>query len=527
MPAWTAREDRGLRLWGRWWLGLSVAALAAAASGSTPDALAAKSAPVSASAQAIFLQAPGAAPAGTELALSSAPAVAGAPYAQAGAVRAGWTKASAGKAGGATPSAASSVLLRRVRMLGGAVQVRKLWTSVALTTAADGSVAELVRTDIHGLVVLGRHVHPRAGHPLRLGDWGTLTRAGTARSTVTAHATAAAVGVRIVLQRDHAGLAAGSVIALGTVTATVAPPAPATGGGKGSGGNGGGSGTAPPPPKTHRPKPAHHRHPAAGSRLHHRAHRRAPAVKQAAHALIAATAGGRARVLAAALQQVGWPYIWGGDSRAEGGFDCSGLVDYAYARAGMRLPGRPTAAVLFSMSTPVSRAHLAPGDLAFLYTRHRAPYHVALYAGDGLVVVAPQTGADVRIEPLSAVSWDGFGRLLAGSRGDGLARSVAAVARRFAHPGAALLAAARRADALAARRVESAAERFDTRLRGARVPVAVTTRAATAPQLVALASVGSRDTDGGPGVAAVVLLVLLAGVCLVGVPALPRRPGGE
>ena len=232
-------------------------------------------------------------------------------------------------------------------------------------------------------------------------------------------------------------------------------------------------------------------------------------------------------MLAAALEQVGWPYIWGGDSRAEGGFDCSGLVDYAYARAGMPLPGRPTAAVLFSMSTPVSRAHLAPGDLAFLYSRHRAPYHVALYAGDGLVVVAPQTGADVRIEPLSAVPWDGFGRLLAGSRGDGLARSVAAVARRFARPGAARLAAARRADALAARRVESDAERFDTRLRAARVPVAVTTRAAPAPQLVALASIGSRETSGGPGVAAVVLLVLLAGVCLVGIPALPRRPGGE
>ncbi|HEY3764652.1 MAG TPA: C40 family peptidase [Gaiellales bacterium] len=483
---------------------------------------------MSASAQAIFLQAPGAAPAGTELVLSSAPAVAGAPYAQAGAVRAGWARANASKAGGTTPSAASSVLLRRVRLLGGAVQARKLWTSVALTTTAGGSVEELMRTDVHGLVVLGHHVHPRAGHPLRLGDWGTLTRAGTARSTATGHATAAAVGVRIVLLRDHAGLAAGSVIALGTVTATVAPPAPATGGGKGSGGNGGGSGTAPPPPsKTHRPKPAHHHHAAAGTRPHHRVRHRTPAVKQAAHALIAATAGGRARVLAAALEQVGWPYIWGGDSRAEGGFDCSGLVDYAYARAGMPLPGRPTAAVLFSMSTPVTRAHLAPGDLAFLYSRHRAPYHVALYAGEGLVVVAPQTGADVRIEPISAVPWDGFGRLLAGSRGDGLARSVAAVARRFAHPGAARLAAARRADALAARRVESAGERFDTRLRGARVPVAATTRAAAAPRLVALASVGLRETDGGPGVAAVVLLVLLAGVCLVGVPALPRRPGGE
>ena len=90
---------------------------------------------------------------------------------------------------------------------------------------------------------------------------------------------------------------------------------------------------------------------------------------------------------------------------------------------------------------PVGRAHLAPGDLAFLYTRRRAPYHVALYVGDGLVVVAPHTGADVQIEPLTAVAWDGYGRLLKGGRGDGLARSVAAAARRFAHPGRSRLAA--------------------------------------------------------------------------------------
>ena len=39
-------------------------------------------------------------------------------------------------------------------------------------------------------------------------------------------------------------------------------------------------------------------------------------------------------VVAAALAQLGWPYVWGGESRAEGGFDCSGLIDYAFAAAG-------------------------------------------------------------------------------------------------------------------------------------------------------------------------------------------------
>ena len=233
-------------------------------------------------------------------------------------------------------------------------------------------------------------------------------------------------------------------------------------------------------------------------------------------------------MIAAALAQVGWPYIWGGDSRSEGGFDCSGLVDYAYAHAGMPLPGRPTAAVLFSMSMPVGRAHLAPGDLAFLYTRRRAPYHVALYVGDGLVVVAPHTGADVQIEPLTAVAWDGYGRLLKGGRGDGLARSVAAAARRFAHPGRSRLAAARAADARAARRVRPAGEIFAHRLLAARAPVATTTRPAVTPRLVSLASVRGPQADGSAGVLGGALLLLLAAAFMVRTPSLPlrRRNGG-
>jgi hypothetical protein len=188
----------------------------------------------------------------------------------------------------------------------------------------------------------------------------------------------------------------------------------------------------------------------------------------------------------------------------------------------MTLPGRPTAAVLWRMSMPVGPARLEPGDLAFLYTRHRAPYHVALYVGDGLVVVAPHTGADVQIEPVSAVRWDGYGRLLKGGRGDGLARSVAAAARKFAHPGRSRLAAARAADALAARRVRPPGQRFDRLLLAARAPVA-TTKPAVAPRLVPLASVGAPDADSTTSIAGFALLVLLVTACLVGLPAFPRR----
>jgi hypothetical protein len=250
-------------------------------------------------------------------------------------------------------------------------------------------------------------------------------------------------------------------------------------------------------------------------------------IPHAAHALINAAAGGRARVIAAALDQVGWPYIWGGDSHSEGGFDCSGLVDYAYARAGMALPGRPTAAVLWRMSAAVGPKHLQPGDLAFLYTRDRAPFHVALYVGAGLVVVAPHTGADVQIEPLSAVPWDGYGRLLRGGRGDGLARSVALAARRFAHPAPIWLDAAHVADARAARRVETAGERFDARLFISRTPVA-TPAAEPVPVLVPLASVRTPAGAGDTGVAGLVLILVVGiAACVVRVPALTRRSRGD
>ena len=119
----------------------------------------------------------------------------------------------------------------------------------------------------------------------------------------------------------------------------------------------------------------------------------------------------------AALAQVGWPYLWGGESRMEGGFDCSGLVDHAYAEAGYQLPGRPTAAVLWAMSVPVDQSALRPGDLVFLGTRSGFAHHVGLYAGDGWVIAAPHQGAVVSIEPLAAVPWDGFGRILRAPRG--------------------------------------------------------------------------------------------------------------
>jgi hypothetical protein len=147
--------------------------------------------------------------------------------------------------------------------------------------------------------------------------------------------------------------------------------------------------------------------------------------------LAAATDTGRARlaVVSAAADQLGWPYIWGGDSRGEGGFDCSGLVDYAYAAAGFPLPGRPTAAVLWQMSTPIAARNLRPGDLVFMGAPSGDPYHVALYVGNDLVIVAPHAGEPVMVVPLSAVAWDGYGRLWSPGGGGRLDLSPRAVRR--------------------------------------------------------------------------------------------------
>jgi hypothetical protein len=134
----------------------------------------------------------------------------------------------------------------------------------------------------------------------------------------------------------------------------------------------------------------------------------APADRRRFRPVALVEGGAAARVVAAAEAQLGWPYVWGGESRAEGGFDCSGLVDYAYAAAGLPL-GRPTAAGLQAAALPLPLARaLRPGDLVFA---GRPAHHVGMVVSDGVVIAAPHRGAVVRLEPLGSGTWDGAGRL--------------------------------------------------------------------------------------------------------------------
>ena len=112
------------------------------------------------------------------------------------------------------------------------------------------------------------------------------------------------------------------------------------------------------------------------------------------------------QVVAIALQYLGTPYVWGGDSPAEG-FDCSGLVSYVYAQIGIYLPHH--AASMFNHGTPVAYSELAAGDLVFF----NGLGHMGMYIGGGQFVHAPHTGDVVRVATLAGYgSFVGARRIL-------------------------------------------------------------------------------------------------------------------
>ena len=103
------------------------------------------------------------------------------------------------------------------------------------------------------------------------------------------------------------------------------------------------------------------------------------------------------RAAAIALQQVGTPYRYGGQTPS--GFDCSGLVHYAYGQAGRSVPR--TTGALWSRTRPVPRDQLRTGDLLF-FSIDGKMQHVGLYVGDGRFAHAPSSGRTVTVESLSA-----------------------------------------------------------------------------------------------------------------------------
>jgi len=115
---------------------------------------------------------------------------------------------------------------------------------------------------------------------------------------------------------------------------------------------------------------------------------------------------GASGAVAAAEGEVGVPYVWGGTTPA--GFDCSGLVMWAYAQVGIGLPHYSGAQ--YASTTHISMADIAPGDL--LFYGPGGSDHVAMYVGGGSMVEAPYTGASVWITGVRTDGLTGVGRVV-------------------------------------------------------------------------------------------------------------------
>jgi cell wall-associated NlpC family hydrolase len=107
------------------------------------------------------------------------------------------------------------------------------------------------------------------------------------------------------------------------------------------------------------------------------------------------------RVTQIANQQLGKPYVWA--KAGPKSFDCSGLVDYAYRKAGVNFPvPKLSTWSALKMGISVKNKPLQPGDMIITHGGE----HMVMYMGNGRVISAPHTGAVVQHQPLSKFAGD-------------------------------------------------------------------------------------------------------------------------
>ncbi|WP_222194568.1 C40 family peptidase [Modestobacter italicus] len=120
------------------------------------------------------------------------------------------------------------------------------------------------------------------------------------------------------------------------------------------------------------------------------------AAAPAASTPVVAGSGAGATAVNAAMAQRGKPYVWGGNG--PGSFDCSGLVKYAYAAAGVNLPRSSSQQA--TVGRAVSRSELQPGDIIAFYS---PVSHVGIYIGNGQMVHAPTSGDVVKVASIDVM----------------------------------------------------------------------------------------------------------------------------
>jgi hypothetical protein len=115
-------------------------------------------------------------------------------------------------------------------------------------------------------------------------------------------------------------------------------------------------------------------------------------------------------ILQAAASRVGVPYVWG--ATGPDSFDCSGLVQWSFAHAGIRMPRVSQQQWFAGAHIPYSAAR--PGDLLFWHydpTDATNIDHVAIYAGNGMMLVAPHTGDYVKYVAVPTANMAGVVRV--------------------------------------------------------------------------------------------------------------------
>jgi hypothetical protein len=118
--------------------------------------------------------------------------------------------------------------------------------------------------------------------------------------------------------------------------------------------------------------------------------------------------GAAHKAVSDAESQLGVPYVWGGETPGQG-FDCSGLVQWSYQQAGVKLPRTSQAqwaALKGHHSVPTNAVQA--GDLIFMAGSDGtadAPGHVAMMVSSHQLIQAPQTGEDVKLTPYNPKDW--------------------------------------------------------------------------------------------------------------------------
>lgn len=110
-------------------------------------------------------------------------------------------------------------------------------------------------------------------------------------------------------------------------------------------------------------------------------------------------------IVSTALEEMGQPYVWGGTGDGSGGFDCSGLIQYAYARHGIRLPRTSISQAEAGVAIRREFSALLPGDILTFADRGSAVTHVGLYVGEGRFIHTATRG--VRLSRLAEDDPDG------------------------------------------------------------------------------------------------------------------------